>query len=681
VTPGEFLRQVYRPRPVGGAVRPVDLVLFAAIGSAYVGAAKLGLALSVAHGLITPVWAPTGIALASMILFGRRVWPAILVAAFIANATSGASIPVALAISVGNTLEAVVGSVLLARARFRPALDRVRDVLALILLAAVVSTAVSATIGVTALWIADDLSGSFGFSWFLWWSGDAMGDLLVAPFLLVLLTAPLRSIVPVRRRVEAAALLVLLAGLSAFVFLAGYWRYPHLLFPLFIWATLRFRQIGAVTSSIVVAAIAISGAVSGNTPVSGEDPTQVVQILEGLLAGIAISVLILGAVLAERADAEDRLAEAQEVAHVGSWSWDIDADRVTWSVELYRLYGIVDGSPITYESFLDVVHPNDQDRMRRAVELALADGRPFSLDYRAVAPDGRVCWLHGRGQVVLDTSGKAVRMLGTAQDITERKRLDELRDSILSAVSHELRTPLTAIVGFAQTLKERSLEPNLRTTLIENLYVQARRLEQLLADLLDLDRLRHGFVRPRFAQTDIASLVEQVVAVHRDDVHPIALRTELTHAIVDAPKVERIVDNLLVNAVRHTPPGTKIEVRVEPKDGGVVIAVDDRGPGVAREDREAIFEVFHRGTRSDHAPGTGIGLSLVAQFAALHGGRAWVDDNPGGGASFRVFLPSTSSDRRESSGQPSAPEARRRPLSPAPHRTPQRTGSSEVPRG
>ena len=637
--PRDFLRQYHRPRPVGGTVRPVDLIIFAVIGSAYLGAAKLGLALSVAHGLITPVWAPTGIALASMILFGRRVWPAVLVAAFIANATSGASIPVALAISVGNTLEAVVGSALLVRARFRPALDRVRDVLALILLAAVVSTAVSATIGVTALWIADDLSGSFGFSWFLWWSGDAMGNLLVAPFFLVLFTVPLRSIVPPRRRVEAAALLALLAGLSAFVFLAGDWRYPHLLFPLFIWATLRFRQAGAVTSSIVVAAIAIAGAVSGNIPLSDADPTEVVLILEGLLAGIAISVLILGAVLAERAEAEARLAEAQAVAHVGSWSWDIDADRATWSPELYRLYGIADRTPMTYESFLAAVHPDDRDRLRRAVEQALAEGSSFALDHRAVTPDGRVRWLHGRGRVVLDTSGKPVRMLGTGQDITERRRLDDLRDTILSAVSHELRTPLTAIVGFAQTLKERSLEPKLRTVLIENLFVQARRLEQLIVDLLDLDRLRHGVVHPRFAQTDIGALVEHVVAAHRDDVHPIALHTELAHAAVDAPKVERIVDNLIANAVRHTPNGTEIAVRVAPENGGVVIAVDDHGPGVAREDRKAIFELFNRGTRSDQTTGTGIGLSLVAQFAALHGGRAWVQDNPDGGASFRVYLP------------------------------------------
>jgi PAS domain S-box-containing protein len=639
VTRIELLRQFHKARPADESGRLADAMLFSLVGAAYVGAAKLGLALSVAHGVITPVWAPTGIALAAMVLFGRRLWPVILAAAFIANATSGASIPVAVVISVGNTLEAVVGSALLTRARFRPAMDRVRDVLALIVLGAVVSTAVSATTGVTTLWIAGDLSNSYGFSWLLWWTGDAMGDLLVAPFLLVLLTAPLRSIVAPSRRVEASVLLGALTGLSAFVFLAGYWRYPHLLFPLFIWATLRFRQVGAVTSSIVVAAIAIAGAVSGSTPLTSDDVTQVVLILEGLLAGIAISVLILGAAIAERADAEDRLAEAQEVARVGSWSWDIDADQVTWSAELYRLYGIATGRPMTYETFLDAVHPDDREEVRRTVERALADSEPFAIDHRAASHNGRIRWLHGRGGVVVDTSGRPSRMLGTAQDITERKQLDELRDTILSAVSHELRTPLTAIVGFAQTLKERTLEPKLRTMLIESLFTQAQRLERLLADLLDLDRLRHGFVRPRFAETDIASLVEHVVASHQDHVHPIALRAELARAAVDAAKVERIVDNLIVNAVRHTPVGTEIAVRVEPGEGGVTIAVDDRGPGVAREDREAIFEPFNRGARSGQTAGTGIGLSLVAQFTALHGGRAWVQENPGGGASFRVFLP------------------------------------------
>ena len=173
-----------------------------------------------------------------------------------------------------------------------------------------------------------------------------------------------------------------------------------------------------------------------------------------------------------------------------------------------------------------MIHPDDRDRVRRSIEQALANTRPFAFDHRAIALDGRVRWLHARGRVILDASGRPAGMLGTGQDITERKQLDQLRDTILSAVSHELRTPLTAILGFALTLKERTLEPAVRRELIESLFVQARKLEHLLADLLDLDRLRHGFVRPKFADTDIAHLVEQAAAAHRGDMHQIALRTE-----------------------------------------------------------------------------------------------------------------------------------------------------------
>jgi signal transduction histidine kinase len=110
-------------------------------------------------------------------------------------------------------------------------------------------------------------------------------------------------------------------------------------------------------------------------------------------------------------------------------------------------------------------------------------------------------------------------------------------------------------------------------------------------------------------------------------------------AEVDAPKVERIVENLLANALKHTPPGTDVCVRVAGADGGVLIAVDDRGPGVVATQRDAIFELFNRGEAASEVTGAGIGLSLVARFAAVHDGRVWVEENPGGGASFRVFLP------------------------------------------
>jgi PAS domain S-box-containing protein len=621
--------------------RALDAARFAVVAAAYYGGAKLGLSLSVAHGVITPVWPPTGIALASLVLFGRRMWVAVAVGAFLANATSGASIPVAFFISIGNTLEAVIGYELLRLARFRPALERVRDVLALVVLAAAASTAVAATNGVTTLWVSGDLSGTYGSSWLLWWVGDSMGDLIVASFILVLASGALRRIRLVPLRVaEGAALLALLVGLSCFVFLGGYWRYPHLLFPLYIWAVLRFGQVGAVTSSLTVAAIAIAGAVGGTSPIAHASSTNVVLILEGLLAGITITVLLLGAVLTERAAAEANLAEAQALAHIGNWSWDVPTGIVSWSDELYRLFGLKPQSRhFVVEDYLNLLHPDDREQARRVLLRAYKTGDPFAVEHRVALPDGSLRWLQGRGQVSHDAAGRPVRMSGTAQDVTERKQIDQLRDTILATVSHELRTPLTAIVGFALTLKERALTDEMRANILETLVAQARKLELLLTDLLDLDRLRHGFVRPSLVETDVARLVEQVVAAHRNGTHPIAFEGRAGVIAVDPAKVERIVDNLIANAVRHTPSGTHIDVRVEEANGGVLIAVDDAGTGVAPEEREAIFEPFRRGSDSSTRAGAGVGLSLVAQFAELHRGRVWVEQSPSGGAAFRVYLP------------------------------------------
>lgn len=629
-------------REVGAAARTRALyaVRLAAVGGVYYGGAKLGLALSVAHGVITPVWPPTGIALASLVLFGRQMWPAVAAGAFLANATSGASIPIALALSFGNTLEAVIGYELLRRVRFRPSLERVRDVLALVVLAGAASTAVAATNGVTALWIGSDLSDTYGSSWLLFWVGDAMGDLIVASLVLVVASLALTRRLPRVRVAEGATLLALLVGLSCFVFLAGYWRYPHVLFPLYIWAVLRFGQLGAVSSSFTVAAIAIAGAVGGQTPLAHASGTNVVLILEGLLAAVTISVLLLGAVLAERARAESGLAEAQELARIGNWSWDVGTSRVSWSDELYRLFGLeAQSRRFGLEGYLDLVHPDDRERVRSIVERASETGEPFAFDHRAVLPDGNVRWLHGRGHVSRNAAGDVVRMSGTAQDITERKQIDQLRDTILATVSHELRTPLTAIVGFAVTLKERPLTDEMRATVVETLLVQARKLELLLTDLLDLERLRHGFVSPSLLETDVGRLVEQVVAAHAGGTHPIAFSGGAAALTVDPPKIERIVDNLIANAVRHTPSGTPIEVRVDEAPEGVVIAVDDAGPGIPPPERDSVFEAFRRGSDTGNRAGAGVGLSLVAQFAGLHGGRVWVEESPAGGAGFRVLLP------------------------------------------
>jgi len=358
---------------------------------------------------------------------------------------------------------------------------------------------------------------------------------------------------------------------------------------------------------------------------------------------VIASLYLLGAVLSERELALGGLAEAQRVARIGSWEWDIGRDRVTWSRELYDLYALDPSTPIDYGSYLGRIHPADVEQVRATVQAARESGTPFELEHRVRLPDGQIRWLQGRGRVISDEAGRPVRMVGTSQDITERKRVDELRDSILAAVSHELRTPLTSIVGFALTLRDLgpSVSAELRDEIIGHLIDEAHRLERLLTDLLDLDRLRSGASGTTFRPTDLGRLVAEVAATHDSDGRTVAIDVEPVEAEVDGPKVERLVDNLVANAFRHTPAGSEVRVTVRQHDGGALIGVDDHGPGVGEHERETIFEIFRRGDAGiASGRGTGVGLALVAQFAALHGGRAWVEDNPSGGAAFRVFLPS-----------------------------------------
>src|SRR6266508_3342163 len=243
----------------------------------------------------------------------------------------------------------------------------------------------------------------------------------------------------------------------------------------------------------------------------------------------------------------------------------------------------------------------------------------------------------------------AVRLaaaLEREQAATEHLRsVDELKTAFLQAVSHDLRTPLASVLGIALTL-ERS-RGALPTADAEDLYgrlsANARRLDRILRGLLDLDRLARGLVEPRRERVDLGEFVATVVDQTQADLlgdHPVFVDLAPVQIAVDSAKVERIVENLLVNASRHTPPGTPIWVRVDRHDPGALLTVADAGPGVPVEQRERIFQPFHRGpSAASHAPGSGVGLALVAQFAGLHGGRAWVEPRAGGGACFQVLLP------------------------------------------
>jgi PAS domain S-box-containing protein len=300
-----------------------------------------------------------------------------------------------------------------------------------------------------------------------------------------------------------------------------------------------------------------------------------------------------------------------------------------------------------------LLHPADRDRVLAEDEWSDRTLEPWRTNYRIIARGGRTVWVRDEAFLVYDDTGEPRYWQGVVFNVTDRalaqleatrrlQALDELKDTFLSAVSHELRTPLTTILGACVTLERAvgRLSEETSAELLRGVTAGARRLDRLLTDLIDLERLGWGAVTLERQPVDLAPLLERVAARWRGEGPWPLVSADLATVWVDADKVDRIVEELLANAAKHTPPGTPVWVRARPHDGGVVLAVDDAGPGVPSELRAQVFERFRHGEGvPSYSPGLGIGLSLVLRLAELHGGTAWVEDRPGGGSSFCVVLP------------------------------------------
>jgi signal transduction histidine kinase len=322
--------------------------------------------------------------------------------------------------------------------------------------------------------------------------------------------------------------------------------------------------------------------------------------------------------------------------------------------------------------WLDLMAPESREQMRTTYLEAIEQRRSWKGEYRIVRPDGVEVWVHDETSFVMDERGKPLFLQGVMYDVTDRKlaeqalrsseqrereaaerlrALDEMKNAFLAAVSHELRSPLTSILGLALTMEHQDLPEDDRRDLTGRLAQNARKLDRLLKDLLDIDRLSRGVVTLQDRPTDLGGLVRRTVDSLELGDRVISVQAPTMILPVEPPKVERIVENLVMNAIRHTDHDVSIHVRLWRQDGGAVLAVEDEGEGVPEHLKTAIFEPFRQGpTAAPHSPGTGIGLSLVGMFAELHGGRAWVEEREGGGASFRVFLPGHHGTPREENG-------------------------------
>jgi len=379
-----------------------------------------------------------------------------------------------------------------------------------------------------------------------------------------------------------------------------------------------------------------------------DDPATGLQFWQGVM--LDITEMKAAEVDHARTQAKYRSLVEQLPCVVYLARYGDDGDWLYISPQLERVLGFTPDEwmahPHPQASF---THPDDLERVRAAEEESLQAGTSFRIEYRMQRRDGAWLWLLDEATAVIGQDGRPFCLQGLLYDITERKQtedrlvaLDRLKNTLLHTLSHDLKEPLTAIQGAASTLErlDATLEAEERRLLLHTLVERTKGMNALLTDLLDLERLESGFTEPRRFPVDLYELVRRVI--DGTDVlggREVQMEKGRCSASVDGPKVARIVDNLLSNAARHTPPGTPIHVRCWRQGEAAVLAVEDEGPGVPDGYEEIVFEAFRRGPNAEGTPGSGIGLSLVARFAELHAGRAWVERRSGGGASFRVLLP------------------------------------------
>jgi signal transduction histidine kinase len=229
-------------------------------------------------------------------------------------------------------------------------------------------------------------------------------------------------------------------------------------------------------------------------------------------------------------------------------------------------------------------------------------------------------------------------------EVSEQLRdLNELKNTLLHAVSHDLKSPLAAILGAVSTLRRGEtleLTAEQRESLFEAIDMSGHKMDRLVNDLLDLDRIDQGLLQPERQATDVGALASRVAReCEALAAHPVRVDADRVLVDLDPTMVERVIENLLVNASRHTPLATPVRVYVKERAGGIELIVEDEGPGIPDDLKEALFESFRQGPAATGAGGVGIGLSLVLRFAVLHGGSARVEDRKGGGARFVISLP------------------------------------------
>jgi signal transduction histidine kinase len=587
------------PSAAGPAHRPFGPYGYAAalvaLAAGYIVAGEIGFSMAFATRQVTAVWPPTGLAVAALLLVSLRLWPAIAVGAFVLNATSHEHLWTAVGIAAGNTAGPVLGAVALRRfAAFDPALPRVRDVLNLVAFASSGAMTITATNGVAQLaWAGIVPWSQYWAVWPVWWVGDAMGVLLVAP---VLLTWSRPGATEAKRRpplhwawaptVERIVFVPAL-GLGCATVLAGTWQLQYLVYPFVAWAGLRFEQRETAATVFAISVVAIWEAIHQRGPFTTGTLDHRLILLEIFMAVTAVMGLVLGAMTTERR----AVARALERAHD-------------------ELEARVGERTAALASANEDLAAANAELQRRGRELSEKNEETERFVY-IVSHDLRT---------------PLMTLLGFS---------DELARSC-AALDAAMTEKLAPVDPRAMALLREEIPSALRF-----IRASANKFERLIDALLRLSRL--GRTDHRLERVDVAALVQSTLDSLRHLIEQSGgcVRVgELPDAWADPTALGQVFSNLVANAIHYRSADRPVVISIEGKADARLLhySVSDNGVGIPEVAQERLFQVFQR-FHPKLAEGDGMGLTIVKRAVERHGGKVWAESRESMGTTFHFSLP------------------------------------------
>jgi PAS domain S-box-containing protein len=369
---------------------------------------------------------------------------------------------------------------------------------------------------------------------------------------------------------------------------------------------------------------------------------------------------------------EPALRLALEAGEIGVWEWDIATGEVRWSDNLEQIHGIAPGTfGRTFEAYRALIHPEDRERVMGAIRGCLEGRVDYEIEFRC-ADERAVRWMLGKGKVLVGEGGQPFRVVGVCMDITKRKQAEEAaadanrrKDEFLAMVSHELRDPLSVILNAATLLGHVTKADPVAAQASAAIQRQTDQLVRVVDDLQDVSRLAAGKMTLERTSVDLVPLIHRCINDFVDrrllDRHRYELRFSGARVSGDGPRLQQIVANLLMNAIKFTPPGGKIIVEVEPEGGEAVLRVKDSGVGISSDVLPRVFDLFVQSDRGleRREGGLGVGLSIARSLVEAHGGRIEARSaGVGKGSEFTVRLPLAASLTSEAHGAAGLPRQR-----------------------